>query len=354
MSSNPLIQDLIENEAFPSVTVALPTGGRWYADGVLAEGADPMDLPVGVLGILAEQSYRDPWLLLSGEAMPRLMRSICPSISDVNQMAEIDIEAILLAARLVSFGPKIELTHRCDKPIDKPEEEEADEKPEEAAAENVEGEEKKEDEPTHGVCTHENKIVIDVNEHILRYSVIEDEVVAAKFLYEMKRVDQKVHLRPVPYRRSVSQIKESIQRDRQLTELDKFEIEDLVLNAEAVSRYTNIIDMASDTAIDNMASAIFAVEASNGKMVDGEEFIKEWLLTLPTDEAEGLSNAINDMGNWMVSFSEIQYNCEKCGKPNTFRLELDANRLFGFAGDSTPPKKPSRKSRSGARRRKIQ
>ena len=99
MSSNPLIQDLIENEAFPSVSVALPTGARWYTSDVIADGADPLDLSVGVLGILAEQNYRDPWLLLSGEAIPRMFKSVCPEVVEANELCDLDLEAILLASR---------------------------------------------------------------------------------------------------------------------------------------------------------------------------------------------------------------------------------------------------------------
>jgi len=144
-----------------------------------------------------------------------------------------------------------------------------------------------------------------------------------------------------------------VARDKDITALNDYQIDDLVSNADAINRYTKIIDMTSDSALENILSAIHGISKTDGDMVNDKEFIREWLLNLPADESEGITSAINKMTEWFNAFSEITYNCEKCGEKNTFRLELDANRLFGQAGDSTQPKKLSRKSKTGAQKRKI-
>ena len=346
MSANPLIQDLIENEAFPSVSVALPSGGRWYEEGVLAAGVDPLDLPVGVLGILAEQNYRDPWLMLSGEAIPRMMKGVCPSILQAQNLCELDLETILLASRLVSYGPKIELTHNCSNIIPKTEEE--------IAAEKAEAKDKNAEIAPNRPCGHENGIEVDINEHILRYDVIGDDVVEERFKYTLNRVDQTVHLRPPAYARVIGQMRESVARQKQIDTLEDLSIDDMIVSEEAMRNYSRIIDMTSETALENMEASIHAISTTDGKLVNGSEFIREWLLSLPSDEAEGIMEKINELTRWLQSFSDIRYNCAGCGAEQVFRLELDANRLFGQAGASTPPKKRSPKSKRGGRRRKIQ
>jgi hypothetical protein len=350
MSTNPLIQDLIENEAFPSVTVALPTGGRWYKEGVFEEGADPLDLPVGVLGILAEQNYRDPWLLLSGEAIPRMFKSVCPAVIKTTELCDIDLETILLAARLVSYGPKLELTHQCTNRVDK---EIKTEEEDMVVTVPLNPGEKEESLLVDAPCEHENVIELDINEHILRYGVIDDDVVAERFVYKLKIIDQLVNLRPMPYHRTIEQIKEGVAQDKQMTSLSEMKLEDLIIDAEAIGRYTRIIDMASGSAIDNITACIHSIQTTNGELVDGDEWIRSWLLALSLDEAEGITNKINDITRWTLSHSEIKYICAKCGSENMFRLELDANRLFGQAGDSIQPKKPSRKLKTGGQKRRI-
>jgi hypothetical protein len=344
MSSNPLIQDLIENEAFPSVGVALPTGGRWYGTDVIDSDADPLDLTVGVLGILAEQNYRDPWLLLSGEAIPRMMKGVCPSVLKAQELCELDLEAILLASRLVSYGPKLELTHTCHNIV--PREVEEGEKPKEG--EEVDG---TDSENTR--CGNPNTINLDINEHILRYAIIEDDVVDDKFTYALKRVGQVVHLRPPAYKRIIEQMKEGVKRNKQIETFGDLQVDELVVNDDAIKNYTRVIDMASETALENMEASIHGISTTGGQIVNDSEMIREWLLALPTDEAEGLSDKINELAKWFTTFSDITYTCPKCNDEQVFRLELDANRLFGQAGDSNQPKKPSRKSKPGAKKRKV-
>ena len=334
MSNNPLIQDLHKNEAFPPTSVALPTGGRWYSDDMYAEGVTPKDIQVGILGIIAEQNYRDPWLVLSGEAIPRMFETVCPSILKPNDLSNLDLEAILLGSRLATYGPKMELDHKCTATVEKPAEKEG-------------------DEPVKEACGHENKITLDINEHILRYDVLDDAIIEERFVHQLDILPQIVHLRLMPYHRTIEQMKEGVMQEKKMDSLSEVKMEDLIIDAEVINQYTTIIDMASDSALDNIAAGIYGIETTNGELVDDPAFIREWLLALPGTEAENMAKKINDNMLWAQSFAEITYKCGDCGQENKFRLELDANRLFGQAGVSEQPKKPSRKSRQGATKRKI-
>ena len=208
MSKNPLMQGLIENEAFPAVSIALPSGGRWYADDVLETGVNPLDVPVGVIGVLAEQNYRDPWLILSGESIPRMLRTVCPAIHRPDALCEIDLEAILLASRLVSYGPTLELNYACIGPTP-----EAKKKKEATTLAEVSVETDAEE--LEHTCGHKNIITVDVNEHIMRYAPMEDDAVTG-YILRLERVNQTVHLRPLPYKNVIGLIKDNIQRDRQV------------------------------------------------------------------------------------------------------------------------------------------
>ena len=370
--TNPLLADLNENEAFPSVSVALPTGGRWYDESVL-EGADPLDLDVGILGIMAEQNYRDPWLLMSGESMPRMLKDVCPSVKQPSELAEVDLEAILLASRLVSFGPTMELKHKCE--WEDPEAAaKADEDREKAKLEEVakeagvtedelpdavkamakdiaEEEEKLEGRETQ--CGHENTVELDIGKHIMRYEVIDDAVVAERFVHKLSRVNQTVHFRPMPYKNVIKQIKDVFARDRELQSMNTLPVESLVMDDDVVKKYADIMESASGTAVRTLLAHIHAVETSSGELVNGDDFIMEWLLSMPADEVDAMMEFVKGLNNWLQDFGSVKYECSECGHEQSFRLELDAERLFGSAGASPAPKKPSQRSKRGAGRRKI-
>ena len=345
MSKNPLIQDLIENEAFPAVSIALPSGGRWYEDNVIDDGISPLDIPVGVLGVLAEQNYRDPWLVLAGESIPRMLRTVCPSILRPEALCEIDLEAILLASRLVSYGPTLELSYACIGPKPKTEE-----KKEPSTLAGV-GEEVDIDELEH-TCGFKNIIVVDVNEHIMRYAPMEDDAVTG-YILKLERVNQTVYLRPLPYKNVIGLIKDNIQRDRQVKGLDEYSIDDLVVNPEVIQKYTEIVDMNTESSVDSLVSSVFCVESARGERVSGEDFIREWLLALSLVEIDLITTRINELSSKLRKLSEIKFTCVECGHENTISLELDAQRLFGSAGVSKTPKKPSPKSKRSVKKKKT-
>lgn len=341
MSKNPLIEDLVENEAFPAVSIALPSGGRWYDNSVLEEGVDPLDVPVGVLGVLAEQNYRDPWLILSGESIPRMLRTVCPVVLQPNELCEMDLEAILLAARLVSYGPTLEIMHTCVGP-----------KPENTDEKEKTKDTDESDEEFEHTCGFKNTVVIDVNEHIMRYAPMEDNAVTY-YTLKLERFNQTVQLRPMPYKNVIGLIKDNIQRERQFKGMDSYDINDLVTNPEALKQYTQIVDMTTESSVDSIVASIFCVESAKGKRVNGEDFIKEWLLALSVVEVELITTRINEIAAKQRKLAEIKFTCAECGYENIFSLELDAQRLFGSAGASKTPKQPSPKSKRSARKKKT-
>jgi hypothetical protein len=348
MAVNPLIQDLIENEAFPTATITLPSAGRWYNDDMFVKNTDTENLQVGVLGILAEQNYRDPWLLLSGEAIPRMLRSICPSILNANELCEIDLEAILLASRLVSFGPSVEIHHPCTAIVDIP----TDELPK--LKKDEDGDEiPLTDSDKTRACGFENKLSIDLNEHILRYDVITDEMIKDMFEFKISFIDQTVHFRCARYIDTINSIKTGMKQQHSINEIDDYDIETMVMDPSAITKYSAVIDLASEAALGNITAMIFGISTTDGEIVKGKDMISEWVQSLPTDEVERIVKQINKIAEWIQSLSIITYSCGECGSEQSFRMELDANRLFGSAGVSRQLPKPSRKSKRSVQKRRV-
>src|ERR1700733_14696241 len=181
--SNLLLNDL--HDIFPPVQIALPTKGMFYHEGVLGPGVKADNIEVGTLGILDEFKYRDPFLLVSGNAMGDLIAHLCgDQIRLPNELCEIDVEAILVAARLASYGPSLRLTHRCTLFRDK----------------ILDDGESASDPPEMVPCNHENIMDVDLHDFILRYGPIEQE---ERFEVVLPRVGQIVYLKPVPYRTTI-------------------------------------------------------------------------------------------------------------------------------------------------------
>ena len=318
--TNPLIEDL----SFPPISICLPTSGHWYADGVVDPIADPLDLEIKPIGILAEQNYRDPWLLASGKAIPRLIREVCPAILQPEELAEIDIEAILLATRLASYGDMLKLTHKCQ-------------------YKNVDSEGDGE------ICGEENDLDLNIQEFITRYDQIKN---FEDYMVELKAVAHKVYLRPTPYKQSIQVLRQAVKAEQTFKLFEDISAEDFVMDADKIGSYTQLADLTSDVTVNSLVESIHYVTTVKGEKVYDKSTIREWLLAMPTTETKLIVNKINELALPLRQRSEVKYNCHACGFENKFLLELDPQRLFMQAEDSEQQKKPSPESKGTVKKKK--
>ena len=98
----------------PEVYIALPSQGKYYKQGVL-------DLPPnGELGIYPmtardELVLKTPDALLNGASTVEVIRSCVPAISDPWQVPSIDMDALLIAVRIATYGEQMDITIGCPK-----------------------------------------------------------------------------------------------------------------------------------------------------------------------------------------------------------------------------------------------
>lgn len=91
------------------VHIDLPSKGKYYPDGVL-DMPETGELPVYAMTAKDELTMKTPDALLNGAATVELIKSCVPNIKDPWQMPSIDIDAILIAIRIASYGENLEIT----------------------------------------------------------------------------------------------------------------------------------------------------------------------------------------------------------------------------------------------------
>lgn len=323
---NELLTDL--HEIFPPIEISLPTRGIFYPEGVLGPNTDPKCIRVGTLGILDEFKYRDPFMLVSGNAMDHLVHHICgDQILLPQELCEIDLETILLAARRASYGPTLKLTHRCIN--------------------------NKDDTDPPEPCDHENNIMIDVDQFILRYGPIEDE---SRFEVMLPRVGQTVYLKPTPYRTSIEVMRNVMANRRKMNELNEHQ-EEFVINPEIFHQYEDLVTLSTELQLQTMLDCIYAVRTRSGVLVEDPGEIMAWIVELPKSDHDVISRHIQTLTEEFRKISLIPYQCEQCQKLNEFSLQMNAEVLF-LAGaedsvaptiSSAPPAKPKNTFRTPSR-----
>lgn len=321
MANNPLLDELEQQ----TVTIALPTLGRWYENGaVLHPDADPASIEVGVLGIVAEHTFRDPWLLVSGQAIPKLIKSVCPAILEPTKLAEIDIETILLANRLISYGEKLEITQNCSNP------------------DINEGSKKKKVVP----CTHKNLLVVDLQNLLTRYSPYTQKEFDRYVMEFEELMGQVVHLQPIPYNNVIEVVRKTAMNMKQYQKFSGVEIETIMDDLDVLGLYEDLVSDNTQMSLYSIVYSIHHVETSTGAAVVDKEVIRDWLNQIPSRLVKQIDTRIAEITIDVQKVATVEFECTKCGYNNTARIQMDPQMLFTEAEASTQPMKSSPPSQS--------
>lgn len=109
MTTNPL-------EAYyrqPGIQITIPSKGHYYGHSL--ETSINGEIPVYPMTAADGIIVNNPDGLINGSSIEQIIKSCCPAIKHPKDLCVVDIDVVLLAIKLVSFGPKLEIIGVCPK-----------------------------------------------------------------------------------------------------------------------------------------------------------------------------------------------------------------------------------------------
>lgn len=92
----------------PKLYIRLPSGGNFYAPGAI-ELTETLEFPVYAMTAKDELKFKTPDALLNGQSTVDVIQSCMPNIKNAWGIPSIDIDAILIAIRLATYGERMEI-----------------------------------------------------------------------------------------------------------------------------------------------------------------------------------------------------------------------------------------------------
>ena len=108
MSENPLANYFRQ----PSIYISLPSKGKFYPKGTLDMPKND-ELPVYPMTATDEITYKTPDALFNGSAIIKVIESCVPNIKDAWEIPISDIDLILTAIRIASYGHTLDIETTC-------------------------------------------------------------------------------------------------------------------------------------------------------------------------------------------------------------------------------------------------
>lgn len=109
-SINPLSQYFRQ----PAVYLRLPSNGQFWPAGSI-DMPPNQEFPVLPMTAIDEITYRTPDALFNGSAVVNVIQSCIPNIRNAWVMPGTDINSIMIAIRLASYGADMEIASQCPK-----------------------------------------------------------------------------------------------------------------------------------------------------------------------------------------------------------------------------------------------
>jgi len=274
MATNPLQKYFRQ----PKVYISLPSKGIYSRAGSF-ETVENM--PVYAMTGMDEILVKTPDALLTGEATIKIIESCCPSIKDAWEVSNLDIDMLLSAIRIATYGHNMTVTHTCKH------------------------------------CETLNDYDVDVRNFVEHFGQCEyDNTIQLDELT--------IRLRPLNYKEITDYNLRSFALQRQLSQGIQQNSDDD--QQKLVSKLFN--DLAGIQA-EVYLQGVESVEVPEG-VVDRKEYIKDWLANSEKSIYDAIKSQIEkNRSTWQLPTQKVI--CPECGTDGEFSIDLDQASFFDNA-----------------------
>lgn len=276
-STNPLKQYFRQ----PAIYIKLPNQGRsWPAAAINVPPNGEM--PVYPMTAIDEITYRTPDALFNSEATVSVIQSCIPNISDAWETPATDLDTILVAIRIASYGHKMDIDTSCPK------------------------------------CQTESSFSLDLR-------TVMDKFVAADYTVPVQIGDLTIHFKPLSYRlltqNSAAQFEQ--QKTLQLINSDDQSEE------AKVTKINQIMKTLIEFTVTTIAQSIARISATD-VLVDDFENILDFLKNCDRNVYNKIRNHILDLKQ-KSDLQPLKITCLNCQHQYEQAFTLDMSNFFGSA-----------------------
>ena len=275
MSQNPLQQFFRQ----PKIYISLPSNGVFNQPGVIQGEASNM--PVYGMTGMDEILIKTPDALYSGETTVKVIESCCPAIKNGWDVSNLDVDLILTAIRIATFGNLMEVEHVCP-----------------------------------GCKT--------TNDYTLELSKLIDHYTNCKFENKIVLKDLVIKIQPLNYKQLTEFSIKNAQLQQRIRQADKIENDE--------ERATTMNALFKDIALvqnEALALSIESVEVGN-TVVTERSYIVEWLENCDKIIFDSLKEHLNkNKVAWESPTHPVA--CPECGQESAITIEMDNASFFASA-----------------------
>lgn len=262
----------------PKLYIPLPSKGQFYPEGALDVSSNG-EYAVYAMTAKDELMFKTPDALLNGSATTELVKSCVPAIKDAWAMPSIDIDAVLIAIRIATYGDSMEVGSSCP------------------------------------MCNHQN----DYDVNLLNY--LEH---VSKFEYN-NTVDVDpliISIRPYSYQEVTKAAIKAMEQQKIINIVN----DETMSDEEKMEKFGTSFVKLTEMTVDVIAGCITSIETPEGIVTDSE-MIKEFINNAPTDVFNKVNEQISAMKN-SIDVKAQEVACTECEHKFNITIVMDQTNFF--------------------------
>lgn len=277
MNPNPLSQYFRQ----PAIYIRLPSQGKFYPTGSI-DLTENGEYPVLPMTTLDEITYRTPDSLFNGTAVISVIQSCIPNIKNAWHIPGMDIDTILLAIRIATYGHELDITSSCPS------------------------------------CNTENDYGID-----LRIAI--DNIKPPNYSQSLRLGDLEIFFRPMSYKQMNDNSMTQFEEQKTLQMLQASDVTD----SEKLNNLTEVLKKITTITTQALAQNIGLVATPTARVSDQDQ-INEWLSNCDRNTFVKIRDTIIE-NKQQGELQPINVKCNNCSHEYAQPFTLDMSNFFGAA-----------------------
>ena len=265
----------------PAIYIKLPSSGQFYPPGTLTL-TETNELPVYPMTAIDEIMYKTPDALFNGQATVNVIQSCIPNITNAWGVPAMDVDTILVAIRIASYGHEMEFGTKCPK------------------------------------CSAESDRALDLR-------TVMDAMRIPDYNQSIQSGDMEIYFRPMNYKNlnDNNQLQYENQRMLQMLPDTKFE------DTEKMNALTAALKKITDITVTALAQSIATVKTPTA-MVSEPEYIEDFLKNCDRNLFTQIRDHIIKLKT-QAEMQPMKLVCDECSHEYEQSVSLDMSTFFAPA-----------------------
>jgi dGTP triphosphohydrolase len=265
----------------PQLYIKLPSRGEWWPEGSLSKTVTN-EYPVFAMTARDELALKTPDALLNGQSTVDVIQSCVPNIKDAWHTPICDIDHILIAIRLATYGNAMDFTSLCPH------------------------------------CKHKNEHTLDLQLLLDKYNTL------PSWNKTLQVKDLTISLKPESYKTFNNKSIKTFEEQRVIQMINQESLSE----AEKLEKFKEMFKKLLQLTVEQVAGNINYIKLDAQTVVDNHAFINDFFQNCDRDIWNTVNDAIAEIKS-NTPTNKIDLQCESCTKEYQTPLVFEMSNFFG-------------------------